>query len=81
MRLESSKPVDCLTAALTAPIREVTAVEIGPGGGRWTRYLLGFKSIYAVDYHDEVLREFAKTFGFIQLASIRLWLRVNESAP
>jgi len=45
-----------------------TAVEIGPGGGRWTRYLLGFKSIYAVDYHDEVLREFAKTFGFIQLA-------------
>jgi len=77
VRLESSKPVDCLTAALTAPIREVTAVEIGPGGGRWTRYLLGFKSIYA----DEVLREFAKTFGFIQLASIRLWLRVNESAP
>ena len=26
------------------------AVEIGPGGGRWTRYLLGFRKLYVVDY-------------------------------
>jgi len=30
-------------------------VEIGVGGGRWTRYLLGFKTLYAVDYHSELL--------------------------
>jgi SAM-dependent methyltransferase len=33
------------------------AVEIGPGGGRWTRYLLGFRRVYAVDYYDELLAE------------------------
>jgi hypothetical protein len=27
---------------------ERTAVEIGPGGGRWTRYLLDFKKLYIV---------------------------------
>jgi ubiquinone/menaquinone biosynthesis C-methylase UbiE len=39
-----------------------TAVEIGPGGGRWTRYLLGFGTVYAVDYHDELLRGLKKNF-------------------
>lgn len=33
------------------------AVEIGPGGGRWTRHLLGFKRVYAVDYYEELLAE------------------------
>jgi hypothetical protein len=42
---------------------EHIAVEIGPGGGRWTRYLLGFKTVYAVDYYEELLAEFRKTFG------------------
>lgn len=39
------------------------AVEIGPGGGRWTRYLLDFKTVYAVDYYEELLAEFGKTFA------------------
>jgi SAM-dependent methyltransferase len=39
------------------------AVEVGPGGGRWTRYLLGFETIYAVDYHQELLDELARNFG------------------
>jgi SAM-dependent methyltransferase len=38
------------------------AVEIGPGGGRWTRYLLAFKKLYAVDYHAELLEELKKNF-------------------
>lgn len=38
------------------------AVEIGPGGGRWTRYLLGFGKLYAVDYHTEMLRELRRGF-------------------
>jgi SAM-dependent methyltransferase len=32
-----------------------TIVEIGVGGGRWTRYMLKAKQIYAVDYHQEIL--------------------------
>jgi SAM-dependent methyltransferase len=40
-----------------------TALEIGPGGGRWTRYLLGFKQVYAVDYHQELLDQLKKNFN------------------
>ena len=39
------------------------AVEIGPGGGRWTRYLLGFKTLYAVDFHQELLDQLKRNFG------------------
>jgi hypothetical protein len=38
-------------------------VEIGPGGGRWTRYLLGFETVYTVDYYEQLLREFSGNFG------------------
>jgi ubiquinone/menaquinone biosynthesis C-methylase UbiE len=38
------------------------AVEIGPGGGRWTRYLLGFKRLYVVDYYAEMLDELQRRF-------------------
>ena len=38
------------------------AVEIGPGGGRWTRYLLGFKKLYVVDYYSELLDEVSVVF-------------------
>jgi hypothetical protein len=39
------------------------ALEIGPGGGRWTRYLLGFRTLTAVDYHPELLDELRRNFG------------------
>jgi SAM-dependent methyltransferase len=42
---------------------EHTAVEIGCGGGRWTYYLLGFKKVYAVDYYEDLLVRFRKTFA------------------
>ena len=38
------------------------AVEIGPGGGRWTRYLKDFGKLYAVDFHKELLDELAENF-------------------
>jgi ubiquinone/menaquinone biosynthesis C-methylase UbiE len=38
-------------------------LEIGPGGGRWTRYLLGFRQVYVVDYHAEVLQELQRHFN------------------
>lgn len=40
---------------------DTTVLEIGPGGGRWTRYMLEAKLIYAVDYHEELLGELRKT--------------------
>lgn len=39
------------------------AVEIGPGGGRWTRYLLGFQRLYAVDFYPELLDELKRHFA------------------
>jgi SAM-dependent methyltransferase len=39
-----------------------TALEIGPGGGRWTRYLLAFRRLYVVEYYPELLAEFRKNF-------------------
>lgn len=33
------------------------ALEIGPGGGRWTQYMLGFKHLYLIDYHQQLLDE------------------------
>jgi len=37
-------------------------IEIGPGGGRWTRYLLGFEKLYVVDYHAQLLDELRRNF-------------------
>lgn len=37
-------------------------VEIGPGGGRWTRYMLQAHALYAVDLHQELLDELRATF-------------------
>jgi SAM-dependent methyltransferase len=46
------------------------ALEIGPGGGRWTRYLLPFRRIYAVDYHAELLAELRKNFPHSHIIEI-----------
>jgi SAM-dependent methyltransferase len=46
------------------------ALEIGPGGGRWTRYLLSFKQIYVVDKHKELLDELATNFRIPHLLPI-----------
>jgi SAM-dependent methyltransferase len=37
--------------------RSKRVLEIGPGGGRWTRYMMEAKTVYAVDYHRELLDE------------------------
>jgi len=34
-----------------------TVLEIGPGGGRWTRYMTTAAAVYAVDCHEELLSE------------------------
>jgi ubiquinone/menaquinone biosynthesis C-methylase UbiE len=48
-----------------------SAVEIGPGGGRWTRYLIGFGKLYVVDYHSELLEELKKNFNKINISFIK----------
>jgi len=40
-----------------------TAAEIGPGGGRWTRYLIPFQQLYLIDYHGELLQEARRNFN------------------
>jgi SAM-dependent methyltransferase len=39
------------------------ALEIGPGGGRWTRYLLPFRRLYVVDHYAELLAELRRNFA------------------
>lgn len=46
-------------------------LEVGPGGGRWTRYMLGARHLYLVDYHQELLDELARSFRGDTLTMIR----------
>lgn len=48
-----------------------TIVEIGPGGGRWTRYMLSARRIYAVDYHQELLDELRSRFNRPNIAFVK----------
>lgn len=48
-----------------------TVVEIGPGGGRWTQYMLKAKRLYAVDYHQELLNELKSNFDAGNIAYIK----------
>ncbi len=50
---------------------EHCAIEIGPGGGRWTRYLLGFGKLYAVDYYSEILKALKKNFNLPNMVFIK----------
>jgi SAM-dependent methyltransferase len=46
-------------------------LEIGPGGGRWTQYMLGFRRLYVVDRYQEMLDEVKKNFRPPNLVPIR----------
>lgn len=50
---------------------DTTVCEIGPGGGRWTRYLIDCKFLYAVDVHQELLDELQKNFDRQNIIYIR----------
>ena len=39
------------------------ALEIGPGGGRWTQHLTAFRKLYLIDYYQELLDEARRGFG------------------
>jgi SAM-dependent methyltransferase len=48
-----------------------TIAEIGPGGGRWTRYMLNAKRIYAIDYHNQLLEELRSRFKSANITYIQ----------
>ena len=50
---------------------KTTVVEIGPGGGRWTKYMLYVKQIYAVDYHRELLNELKSNFDASNITYVK----------
>lgn len=45
-------------------------LEIGVGGGRWTRYMLESKHVYAVDYHVELLEELKLNYNFANMSFV-----------
>ena len=52
-------------------VKDQIAVEIGPGGGRWTQYLLGFGQLFAVDYYPELLEQLKKNFDKPNVVFVR----------
>jgi len=48
-----------------------TVLEIGPGGGRWPRYMRDAKRIIAVDYHEEILDELKKNIRWENITFVR----------
>jgi SAM-dependent methyltransferase len=48
-----------------------TALEIGPGGGRWTKYLLSFGKVIAVDFYQPVIDEFVRQFRAPHLTVVK----------
>ncbi len=49
---------------------DTTVVEIGPGGGRWTRYMLEVRRLIVVDYHQELLQELKSNFNSSKLVYV-----------
>jgi hypothetical protein len=49
---------------------DIIALEIGPGGGRWTRYLLPARRLYVVDHYPELLAELRLNFPQPQIVEI-----------
>jgi phospholipid N-methyltransferase len=47
------------------------ALEIGPGGGRWTKYLLSFGRVLVVDHYQDLLDELTRSFKAPHLMMIR----------
>lgn len=50
---------------------ETTVLEIGPGGGRWTRYMLDAKQVIVVDPFQEILDVLAQTLPSDKITAIR----------
>lgn len=70
---EQVEPLRYILSQYVMPFvdRDKVVLEIGPGGGRWTKYLLNCRHLYAVDYHDELLDELRKNYNYPHMAFIK----------
>jgi len=70
---ESSEPLAYIRRHFLVPYLAPTAavLEIGPGGGRWTRYMLDVKKLYVVDFYQELLDELKSNFRSPNLVFIK----------
>ena len=70
---ESSEPLRFVRDRYLLPYIDSNqqAVEIGPGGGRWTRYLREFQKLYVVDYYVELLNELKRNFNLPNMVYIK----------
>jgi len=70
---ESSEPLAYIRRHFLVPYLALTAtvLEIGPGGGRWTRYMLDVKKLYVVDFYQELLDELKSNFRSPNLVFIK----------
>mgnify|MGYP001172903433 CR=1 FL=1 len=70
---EFVQPLAFVRKRYVTPLVEhaATGVEIGPGGGRWTQYLLATKRLYVVDYHQQILDEHARWIAAPNVIRIR----------
>lgn len=50
---------------------DAAILEIGPGGGRWTRYLVPCRRLYVVDYHAEILAELRRNLSAPNMVFIK----------
>ena len=46
-------------------------IEIGPGGGRWTRYMLKANKIFAVDFYQPILNELARNYNLPNIQFVK----------
>jgi len=62
---EKNKSLKIIRAKFLTPFinENHTALEIGPGGGRWTLYLLKFKRLYLLDLNNKFFPYLKKRFG------------------
>lgn len=51
--------------------KDIVALEIGPGGGRWTQYLSKAKHLYVVDVFQELLDETKKNIQSSNVSFIK----------
>jgi cyclopropane fatty-acyl-phospholipid synthase-like methyltransferase len=70
---EQVSPLSYVREHFLAPYvkEESTILEIGPGGGRWTRYMVPAKKIIAVDYHQELLDELKLNFDLPNIVFVK----------
>jgi Methyltransferase domain len=70
---ETSPPLGYIRDHFLTPFvtEETIALEIGAGGGRWTRYMLGVRRLYVVDFHQELLDELKSNFTSEKLILVK----------